>query len=129
MKRRSTVSQLAIRQESRVADALLVSDLKGSVSPVSGEKRSITLRLSGPWAKLWNQLRKAVPGTSEAELLRQGVALRATLAARDAKGQKPTAWIEYHDEAGKLVRANLEEHVGIAGPAPRGGRSGSVDRS
>jgi hypothetical protein len=85
-------------------------------SRVPSERRSITLRLSGTWAQLWNQLRKAVPGVAEAELLRQGVVLRAALAARDSRGNKPTLWLEYTDESGRLVRADVEQLLGLEEP-------------
>ncbi|MCK9345037.1 MAG: hypothetical protein M0P64_02850, partial [Candidatus Pacebacteria bacterium] len=77
---------------------------------------TVTLRLSGPWHTLWKRLKTSVPGVSDAELLRQGVALRMALAAEDAKGEKPKAFIQYHDQAGKLQTVDLEEYVGIGAP-------------
>lgn len=74
----------------------------------------MTLRLTGPWFELWERLRAAVPDVSDAELLREGVALRIALASRDSQGKKPRAVIEYHDETGKLVTADLEQYVGIS---------------
>ncbi len=100
--------------------ALRVSDTQGLVAPISGKTTTVTLRLSGPWHTLWERLRASVPGVSDAEILRQGVALRMALAALDAKGQKPKAFIQFHDQAGRLRTVDLEEHVGIEAATPGG---------
>lgn len=92
---------------------LALGKTRGLVAPVSSKTTTVTLRLSGPWHTLWEQLRTSVPDTSDAELLRQSVALRMALAAQDAKGHKPKAFIRFHNEKGELVTADLEEHVGL----------------
>lgn len=118
MKRRSKVSQaaLVITPGSRGEAGIRIGETEGLVAPVSHKTTTVTLRLSGPWHTLWERLRAAAPGISDAELLRQGVALRMALAALDAKGEKPKAFIRYHDQSGKLRTVDLEEHVGIEAP-------------
>lgn len=90
-----------------------INDLRNIAAPVSGQSEVVTLRLSGAWHTIWQQLRRELPGISDSEILRQAVALRIALVAVDSKGEKPEASITFHDEAGKRVTVNLEEHVGI----------------
>ena len=97
-----------------------MGDTQGLVTQAPSKTTTVTLRLSGPWHVLWERLRAAVPGVSDAELLRQGVALRMAIAALDGKGQKPKAYIQYHDQTGKFQTIELEEHVGIKTPESRG---------
>lgn len=113
MKRRSKVSQAAAGKAAESPAVLSVGATKGLVAPIPSKTITVTLRLSGPWHVLWERLRAAVPTTNDAELLRQGVALRMALAALDSKGQKPRAAITFHDENGELVTVDLEEYVGI----------------
>jgi hypothetical protein len=114
MKRQSKVSQAALLgKEAGRGGRLKLGDTRGLVSPVPNKTTTVTLRLSGPWHVLWEGLRASVPGVSDAELLRQGVALRMALAALDSKGKKPKAFIQFHDASGKLQTVDLEEHVGI----------------
>ena len=89
------------------------------MTPVPNKTTTVTLRLSGQWHVLWARLKAAVPEISDAELLRQGVALRMALAALDGKGQKPKVFIQFHDQAGRLTTVDLEEHVGIRAPDER----------
>ncbi|MEW6312993.1 MAG: hypothetical protein AB1513_02925 [Pseudomonadota bacterium] len=119
MKRRSKVSQaaLVITPGSRNEPAgIKIGETQGLVAPIPHKTTTVTLRLSGAWHALWNRLRAATPGVSDAELLRQGVALRMALAALDAKGLKPRAFIQYYDQSGELRTVDLEEHVGIEVP-------------
>ncbi|OHC69538.1 MAG: hypothetical protein A3H93_15525 [Rhodocyclales bacterium RIFCSPLOWO2_02_FULL_63_24] len=90
------------------------------MAPVPSKTTTVTLRLSGQWHVLWERLRASVPDVSDAELLRQGVALRMALAAVDGKGQRPKAFIQFHDQAGKLTTVDLEEHVGIRASEDKG---------
>jgi hypothetical protein len=109
MNRRSKVSQaaLVISPGGQGEKGIRIGETQGLVAPIPKKTTTVTLRLSGPWHVLWKRLRTVVPGVSDAELLRQGVALRMALAALDAKGQRPKAFIQYYD---------LEEHVGIEVP-------------
>jgi len=122
MKRRSKVSQtaLVISPGSRSEGGIRLGETRGLVAPVPNKTTSVTLRLSGQWHLLWERLKASVPEISDAELLRQGVALRMALAAVDSKGQKPKAFIQFHDQAGKLTKVDLEEHVGIRAPEEKG---------
>jgi hypothetical protein len=115
MNRRSKVSQAALVITPRGSDnkGIRIGETKGLVAPIPKKTTTVTLRLSGPWHVLWKRLCAAVPGVSDAELLRQGVALRMALAALDGKGQRPKAYIQYHDQAGELQTVDLEEHVSI----------------
>lgn len=79
-------------------------------------KSSSAYRPSNASPKCTKRLKASVPGVPDAELLRQGVALRMALAALDAKGEKPKAFIKYHDQDGKLQTVDLEEYVGIGAP-------------
>ena len=90
------------------------------MAPVPNKTTTVTLRFSGQWHVLWERLKASVPDVSDAELLRQGVALRMALAAIDGKGQKPRAFIQFHDQAGNLTTVDLEEHVGIQAPEDKG---------
>jgi len=118
MKRRTKVSQsaLVISPGNRSEGGIRLGETKGLVTPVPNKTTTVTLRLSGQWHVLWERLRTSLPGVSDAELLRQGVALRMALAAVDAKGEKPKAFIRFHDQVGELVEVDLEEHVGIRAP-------------
>ena len=115
MKRRTKVSQaaLVISPGSRSEGGIRLGETQGLVAPVPNKTTTVTLRLSGQWHVLWDRLKASVPDASDAELLRQGVALRMALAAVDGKGKKPKAFIQFHDQAGKLTTVDLEEHVGI----------------
>lgn len=115
MKRRSKVSLSAVAKTGGKGVELQLGDTRGIVGSAPNKTTSVTLRLSGPWHVLWQRLRASVPGVSDAELLRQGVALRMALAARDAKGEKPHAYIEFTDETGTRVTRDLEAHVGLTG--------------
>lgn len=118
MNRRSKVSDAAGAGKAarKGGAALRIAETQGLVAPVSKKTTTVTLRLSGPWHTLWKRLQAAVPNVSDAELLRQGVALRMALAALDAKGQKPKAFIQYYDQDGALQTVDLEEYVGIGLP-------------
>ncbi|MDP1613646.1 MAG: hypothetical protein Q8M11_21510 [Sulfuritalea sp.] len=118
MKRRTKVSQaaLVISPGSRSEGGIRLGETQGLVAAVPNKTTTVTLRLSGQWHVLWARLKASVPDVSDAELLRQGVALRMALAAVDGKGQKPKAFIQFHDQAGKLTTVDLEEHVGIRTP-------------
>lgn len=115
MKRRSKVSEaaLVISPGSKSEGGIRLGEIRGLVAPVPNKTTTVTLRLSGQWHVLWERLKASVPGVSDAELLRQGVALRMALAAVDGKGKKPKATIQFHDQAGRLTSVDLEEHVGI----------------
>ena len=114
MKRRTKITQAAMTKSADRAGGLHLGETRGLVTPIHSKTATVTLRLSGPWYTLWERLKISVPDVGDAELLRQGVALRMALAALDAKGEKPKALIRFHNEAGELVTADLEEHVGIA---------------
>jgi len=114
MKRRTKVSQVASTKAPGRAGNLNLGETRGLVASIPNKTTTVTLRLSGPWHVLWKRLKESVPDVSDAELLRQGVALRMALASLDAKGEKPRAYIEFTDESGQRVTADLEEHVGIA---------------
>ncbi|MHB1619436.1 MAG: hypothetical protein ACYCTY_05535 [Sulfuricella sp.] len=122
MKRRSKVSQaaLVISPGGRSEGGIRLGETRGLVAPITGKTTTVTLRLSGQWHVLWERLKASVSGISDAELLRQGVALRMALAAVDSKGQKPKAFIQFHDQAGRLTTVDLEEHVGIRAPEENG---------
>ena len=115
MNRRTKVSQTAllITPGSPGEKGIRIGETQGLVTPIPKKTTTVTLRLSGSWHVLWQRLRATLPEISDAELLRQGVALRMALAALDAKGEKPKAYIQYHDQSGKLKTVDLEEHVGI----------------
>jgi len=115
MRRQTKVSKaaLVISPGSRSEGGIRLGETQGLVAPVPNKTTTVTLRLSGQWHVLWARLKASVPEVSDAELLRQGVALRMALAAMDGKGQKPKAFIQFHDEAGRLTKVDLEEHVGI----------------
>lgn len=118
MTRRSKVSQaaLVISPGSHGDKGIRIGETKGLVAPIPKKTTTVTLRLSGSWHVLWKRLRTALPGVTDAEILRQGVALRMALAALDGQGQKPKAYIQFHDQSGKLQTVDLEEHVGITVP-------------
>ena len=122
MKRRSKVSQavLVISPGSRTEGGIRLGETQGLVAPVPNKTTTVTLRLSGQWHVLWARLKASVSEISDAELLRQGVALRMALAALDSKGQKPKAFIQFHDQTGRLITVDLEEHVGIRAPEEMG---------
>ncbi len=115
MKKRTNVSQpsLVISPGSKVEGGIRIGETRGLVSPIPDKTATVTLRLSGQWHVLWDRLKASVPEVSDSELLRQGVALRMALAAIDSKGKKPKAFIQFHDQEGKLTTVDLEEHVGI----------------
>lgn len=119
MKRRTKVSNtaLVISPASRGEGGIRLGETQGLVAPVPNKTTTVTLRLSGQWHVLWAQLKASVPEVSDAELLRQGVALRMALAAVDSKGQKPKAFIQFYDQAGRLTTVDLEEHIGIRAPS------------
>ena len=118
MTRRSKVSQaaLVISPGSHGDKGIRIGETKGLVAPIPKKTTTVTLRLSGSWHVLWKRLCAALPDVTDAEILRQGVALRMALVALDGKGQRPKAYIQYHDQAGKLQTVDLEEHVGIVVP-------------
>jgi hypothetical protein len=91
--------------------------LAGIAAPVSNRSENVTLRLAGVWLELWESLKHANPDLTDSELLRQALALRAALSAVDEEGNRPRALIEYVNEKGEKVVADLEVHVGIK-PVP-----------
>lgn len=95
------------------ARSVSIDDLRNIVAPASGKSEVVTLRLSGTWHTIWEELRKELPGIADAEILRQAIALRAALIAVDSKGERPEVTITYHDQTGKKVTVPLLEHVGI----------------
>lgn len=117
MKRRTKVSPaLVISPGSRSEGGIRLGETQGLVAPIPNKTTTVTLRLSGQWHVLWERLKVSVPELSDAELLRQGVALRMALAAVDARGEKPRAFIQFHDQSGQVTTVDLEEHVGIRAP-------------
>lgn len=114
MKRRSKVSQATlVRGVAPAGPGLRIGEAKGLVAPIPDKTATVTLRLSGAWLVLWERLRASLPGLSDAEILRQGVAMRMATAAFDAKGKKPEAVIRFYDETGTLQEVDLESYVGI----------------
>jgi len=97
--------------------ALSLRRLAGIATPVSNRSEHLTLRLAGQWLELWELLKQAHPGLSDSELLRQALALRAALSAVDDAGNRPRALIEYVNENGETIVADLEEHVGLKAKA------------
>lgn len=93
--------------------ALSLRRLAGIAAPVSNRSEHLTLRLAGQWLELWESLKQVHPDLSDSELLRQALALRAALSAVDDTGNRPRALIEYVNEKGEKVVADLEEHVGL----------------
>jgi hypothetical protein len=91
--------------------------LAGIAAPVSNRSENVTLRLAGVWLELWESLKQSNPDLTDSELLRQALALRAALSAVDEEGNRPRALIEYVNEKGEKVVADLEVHVGIK-PVP-----------
>lgn len=85
---------------------------------MSNRSEHLTLRLAGQWLELWELLKQSHPGLSDSELLRQALALRAALSAVDDTGNRPRALIEYVNENGETIVADLEEHVGLK-PKPK----------
>ena len=118
MKRRSKVSEAAllISPGSKSEGGIRLGEIQGLVAPIPNKTTTVTLRLSGQWHVLWQRLKTSLPKISDAELLRQGVALRMALTALDSKGLKPKVSIQFHDQAGRLTTVDLEEHVGISAP-------------
>jgi hypothetical protein len=116
MKRRSKVSAATAQKIAPKKSGLSIGETRGLVAPVPDRTHTVTLRLSGSWYLLWERLKTALPGISDAELLRQGLAMRMATAAQDANGEHPKAFIEYTDDSGKLCRVDLEEFVGIKTP-------------
>ncbi len=99
------------------SSALSLKRLAGIAAPVSNRSENVTLRLAGVWLELWESLKQANPTLTDSELLRQALALRAALSAVDEAGNRPRALIEYVNEKGEKVVADLEEHVGIKQPS------------
>lgn len=99
------------------SSALSLKRLAGIAAPVSNRSENVTLRLAGVWLELWESLKQANPTLTDSELLRQALALRAALSAVDEAGNRPRALIEYVNEKGEKVVADLEEHVGIKLPS------------
>lgn len=73
----------------------------------------MTLRLSGHWLKLWNLLKAAEHTLSPSEILRQAIAIRASMSAVDSDGNKPQVLIRFKNEHGEMVTKDLEEHIGM----------------
>lgn len=112
--RRAKVNQTTLRKVAEGgASRLSLKHLKGIATPVSPKTENVTIRLSGAWLELWKQLRDELNDLSDSEILRQAIALRAALIAVDATGHRPKTFIKFVDESGKIVQADLEEHVGI----------------
>ena len=99
------------------SSALSLKRLAGIAAPVSNRSENVTLRLAVQWLELWESLKQANPTLTDSELLRQALALRAALSAVDDTGNRPRALIEYVNEKGEKVVADLEEHVGIKQPS------------
>lgn len=95
------------------SSTLRLENLRGIVAPISNKTQTVTLRLSGVWYDLWQELRADVPGVSEAELLRQGLALRIAMSAIDASGKLVRTSISFRDSSGNEVTQDLGEYVGI----------------
>jgi len=114
MKRRTKVSQAALTKVlGSGTGRLRLQQAQGIVAPASGKTTAVTLRLSGPWHDLWEQLKEAIPGVGDAEIVRRGVALYMALEGLDGKGQKPQATIKFYDDDGMLITADLKEYVGL----------------
>lgn len=64
---------------------------------------TVTLRLTGPWYQLWEQLKQAVPNVGDAEIVRRGVALYMALEGLDSKGRKPHATIDHRDASSAVA--------------------------
>ncbi len=111
--RRTPNTSLARDKKTAEHQALGTSDLRNIAAPVSAQSEVVTLRLSGAWYTIWTQLKAELPGISDAEILRQSVALRIAVLAKDSKGLKPDVKISYHDQGGRLITTDLEEHIGI----------------
>ncbi|MEE3329722.1 hypothetical protein [Sinimarinibacterium flocculans] len=111
MKRRTRVSQAALTRLGK--DSLKLGQARGIVAPAPSKTTTVTLRLTGPWFELWEQLKAAVPGVGDAEIVRRGVAFYMALEGLDSKGKKPRATIQFHDENGELVTADLKTYVGL----------------
>ena len=111
--RRTSNTSPAQDKRAQEKQALDTSDLRNIAAPVSAQSEVVTLRLSGAWLKVWNQLKVELPEISDAEILRQSIALRIAVMAKDSKGLKPTVKITYHDQTGTLTTTDLEEHIGI----------------
>ena len=111
--RRSTAAVSVVSPDATPRALLKQTTVQGIAAPASARSEHLTLRLSNQWLELWELLKGAHPELNDSELLRQAIALRAALAAVDSKGKRPRSFIEYHDEKGKLVTVDLEEHVGI----------------
>jgi hypothetical protein len=74
----------------------------------------VNLRLSGEWATLWQRLRASVPTEiSDAELLQEAIALRMAISAVNKRGEKPRAFIQFHDENDECVTVDLLRHIGM----------------
>ncbi len=80
---------------------------------MSNRSEHLTLRLAGQWLEVWESLKQVHPDLSDSDLLRQALALRAALSAVDDTGNRPRALIEYVNEKGEKIMADLEEHVGL----------------
>ncbi len=93
--------------------ALSLRRLAGIATPVSNRSEHLTLRLAGQWLEVWESLKQVHPDLSDSDLLRQALALRAALSAVDDTGNRPRALIEYVNEKGEKIVADLEEHVGL----------------
>ncbi len=117
MKRRTKVSQAALTKISSDKSGLRLGQARGIVAPAPNKTTTVTLRLTGPWYQLWEQLKAAVPGVGDAEIVRRGIAFYMALEGLDSKGQKPRATIQFHDERGELVTVDLKEYVGLEEPS------------
>lgn len=112
--KRSTAAQSAVLPSLRGEKGRVsLRSLRGIAAPLSAREKNVTLRLAGVWLELWEMLKSTNPKVSDSELIRQAIALRAAIEAVDSKGNKPQAFIRFHDETGQLVTVDLEEHVGI----------------
>lgn len=116
--RRSKLNQSAPAIEA--GQRLSVESLKGIVLPVSTKTENITVRLSGSWLEVWHDMKAELPGLSDSEIIRQALALRAALLARNPDGSKVQADIRYINRQGQACQVDLEDHVGI--PPSKEGR-------
>ena len=92
-----------------------IRDLEGIAKPMDDKTETVTVRFTGAWLQVWKGVQSELMGVSPSEIIRQAVALRAALLARDGSGEKVKAMLTYIDDAGRERTVDLEQHVGIGG--------------
>jgi hypothetical protein len=93
---------------------LSLRDIEGVARPMAADKtETITTRFSGAWLAIWQNVQRELPGISPSEIIRQSVALRAALVAKDELGGKVRAKIIYSDKSGQVLERDLEELIGL----------------